>query len=212
MVSCQKCDFKILPKMRFSLIKNFCPSCGGSLLSELDSQEINIINKKLQSQEFMISLSNQLSKDLIQNLIYDLSIFFKFDLQKEYIKHLPADVSQSDSTFLNNEQDAGDSPDSADDASSVKRVFRPISRAGDNSAKSNISNLRRAIEREEDSEDDSEDDDYDLESGDDEDVDERVKRLKAAYNSSPTLKKFRGIIRTDESWFKINLKYQNFII
>ena len=51
MISCQKCEFKILPKMRFALVKNFCPSCGGTLLSEADSQEVNGINKRLQSQE-----------------------------------------------------------------------------------------------------------------------------------------------------------------
>ena len=86
MISCQKCEFKILPKMRFALVKNFCPSCGSTLLSDLDSQEINSINKRLQSQDFMISLSEQLNKDLVQNLIYDLSIFIKFDLNKEIIK------------------------------------------------------------------------------------------------------------------------------
>lgn len=40
--------------------------------------------------------------------------------------------------------------------------------------------------------------------GDDEDdsdegLDERVKRLKNLYNTSPTLKKFQGITRSDES-------------
>lgn len=197
MVSCQKCDFKILPKMRFSLIKNFCPSCGGSLLSELDSQEINSINRKLQSQEFMISLSNQLSKDLIQNLIYDLSIFFKFDLQKEYSRQTVPDLGQTDlnndnsDASLATEEEEGNS----DESTASKRFFKPISRAGDSSTKNSIANLRRALERREE-EDESDDEDF---TSDDEDVDERVKRLKAAYQNSPTLKKFKGIIRADES-------------
>lgn len=205
MVSCQKCDFKILPKMRFSLIKNFCPSCGGSLLSELDSQEINSINRKLQSQEFMISLSNQLSKDLIQNLIYDLSIFFKFDLQKEYSRQSISDSGQMESHVVDIDESIAASEEKQSDDSTAKRLFKPISRAGDSPQKNNIANFRRALERSDDvEEDESDDEDF---TSDDEDVDERVKRLKAAYQNSPTLKRFKGVIRSDESWFEINLKH-----
>ena len=77
MISCTKCSFKVNNKMRFSIAKNFCPSCGSNLLSDLDFNEINAINKKLQSQDFIITLSNQINKDLVKNLVYDLSIFCK---------------------------------------------------------------------------------------------------------------------------------------
>lgn len=193
MISCQKCEFKILPKMRFALVKNFCPSCGSSLLSDLDSQEINVINKKLQAQDFMISLSNQLSKELIQNLVYDLSIFFKFDLQKEYYKDrsVSSDIEMAKKE-VTEEVDEGDN---VDELSTAKRVFKPISRNSDGQTKP-IQQFRRALDDEESS---SEDDDSDLFSeDDDEDVDERVKRLKKAYQNSPTLKKFRGVMRSDE--------------
>ncbi len=193
MISCQKCEFKILPKMRFALVKNFCPSCGSSLLSDLDSQEINVINKKLQAQDFMISLSNQLSKELIQNLVYDLSIFFKFDLQKEYYKD--RSVSNDIEIAKKEVTEEVEEGDDVDELSTAKRVFKPISRNSDGQAKP-IQQFRRALDDEESS---SEDDDSDLFSeDDDEDVDERVKRLKKAYQNSPTLKKFRGVMRSDE--------------
>jgi len=195
MISCQKCEFKILPKMRFALVKNFCPSCGGTLLSEADSQEVNGINKRLQSQEFIISLSNQLSKDLIQNLIYDLSIFIKFDLQKE----------QSRNSFeLRAQDEINSSRSEEEEEGRVKKNLRPISRA-DSSGQSqsvksrDIRDFKRALEGDEDLDEDSDDEDEEGESENhsSEDDDERVKRLKKLYASSPTLKRFGGISRSE---------------
>jgi hypothetical protein len=195
MISCQKCEFKILPKMRFALVKNFCPSCGGTLLSEADSQEVNGINKRLQSQEFMISLSNQLSKDLIQNLIYDLSIFIKFDLQKD----------QSRNSFeLRAQDEINSSRSEEEEEGRVKKNLRPISRA-DSSGQSqsvksrDIQAFKRPLEGDEDLDEDSDDEDKENESENhsSEDDDERVKRLKKLYASSPTLKRFGGISRSE---------------
>ena len=195
MISCQKCEFKILPKMRFALVKNFCPSCGGTLLSEADSQEVNGINKRLQSQEFMISLSNQLNKDLIQNLIYDLSIFIKFDLQKEQSRV---------SLDLRAQDEINSSRSEEEEEDRVKKTLRPISRT-DSSGQSqsvksrDIQSFKRALEGDEDLDEDSEDEDEENESEIDpsEDDDDRVKRLKKLYASSPTLKRFSGISRSE---------------
>jgi hypothetical protein len=198
MISCQKCEFKILPKMRFSLIKNFCPSCGGTLLSDLDSQEINIINKKLQSQEFFVSLSNQLSKDLIQNLIYDLSIFIKFDLQKEMMRDTITTSSPSflESSESEEESELEDEEDRKPRAIPAKRIAR-ASGGTLESHNPRMQNLRRMIDSEESEYDEDEDDLS--EDGEDESTDERVKRLKQLYKTSPTLKRFGGISRSDES-------------
>lgn len=193
MISCLKCEFKILPKMRFALVKNFCPSCGGTLLSEADSQEVNGINKRLQSQEFMISLSNQLSKDLIQNLIYDLSIFIKFDLQKEQSRT---------SLELRTQDEINSSRPEEEEEDRVKKTLRPISRA-DSSGQAqsvrsrDIQAFKRAIEGDEDLDEDSEDEENGSETDPLENDDERVKRLKKLYASSPTLKRFGGISRSE---------------
>lgn len=193
MISCLKCEFKILPKMRFALVKNFCPSCGGTLLSEADSQEVNGINKRLQSQEFMISLSNQLSKDLIQNLIYDLSIFIKFDLQKEQSRT---------SLELRTQDEINSSRPEEEEEDRVKKTLRPISRA-DSSGQAqsvrsrDIQAFKRAIEGDEDLDEDSEDEENESETDPSEDDDERVKRLKKLYASSPTLKRFGRISRSE---------------
>lgn len=120
MISCEKCEFKVPPKMRFALVKNFCPSCGASLLSDADAQEIAGISKRLLGQEFMINLSAQLSKELIQNLTYDLSIYIKFNLQKELDK-TSAEEMAADLVLTESQQQEQQRP---------KRIVNPISRAG----------------------------------------------------------------------------------
>ena len=182
--------------MRFSLVKNFCPSCGGTLLSELDSHEIGFINKKLQTQEFIVSLSEQLSKDLVQNLIYDLSIFIKFDLKKEMGISAPISSEEKSLSFENpsvegteeREEDAGGQK------MPLKRIAR-ISAIADRQRPAQARNLRRMSAADNEPEDEYGDDEDDSGEG----LDERVKRLKKLYNTSPTLKKFQGITRSDES-------------
>lgn len=198
MISCVKCSFKVNNKMRFSIAKNFCPSCGSNLLSDLDFNEINAINKKLQSQDFIITLSNQLNKDLVQNLVYDLSIFFKFDLDKVYKREVSeiTIASPSDETDLasipNEDLETSDDQDEAEEKPKVNH--KPIARA------QSLSHLRDEVRREMVTSRESDDMDDDLDDMDDEEsdepVDERVARLKRVYETSPTLKKsFKGISR-----------------
>jgi len=197
MLSCQKCNFKILPKMRFALVKNFCPSCGGTLLSDLDSHEINVINKKLQAQDFMATLSEQLNKDLVQNLIYDLSIFIKFDLKKEMGLSI-VDARTEDHIVRDSEDDLEESQaEESDDTPKIpsKRIARIAAIADRNQPAAPARSLSRISSYDNESEDEYGDDSSD---DSDEGVDERVKRLKNLYKTSPTLKKFQGIARTDD--------------
>lgn len=197
MLSCQKCNFKILPKMRFALVKNFCPSCGGTLLSDLDSHEINVINKKLQAQEFMATLSEQLNKDLIQNLIYDLSIFIKFDLKKEMGLSIVESKTNDDQITSSSEDSDESESEEIEDTPKIpsKRIARISAIADRNQPAQPARSLRRMS-----SYDNEESEEYGEDSSDDsdEDVDERVKRLKNLYKTSPTLKKFQGIARSDD--------------
>jgi rubrerythrin len=76
----------------------------------------------------------------------------------------------------------------------AKRISRL---SGGNSVNSKAQNLRRIMEPE-GSEYDEDEDDF-SEDGEEESTDERVKRLKQLYKTSPTLKRFGGITRSDES-------------
>lgn len=197
MLNCQKCNFKILPKMRFALVKNFCPSCGGTLLSDLDSHEIGVINKKLQSQEFIITLSEQLNKDLVQNLVYDLSIFIKFDLKKEM------SLASQDSALEVSELETSEEGDPKEEEEEerpkmpLKRIARVAGVANRQESPTPARSLRR-MSYDNEPEDEYEEDEDEQSEDSDEGLDDRVKRLKKLYQTSPTLKKFQGIVRSDE--------------
>lgn len=194
MISCQKCSFQVPPKMRFALVKNFCPSCGASLLSDDDASEIAGISKRLQGQEFIISLSATLSKDMIQNLVYDLSIYIKFDLSKEIDS---ASIEQKAEDRIAYDLENIGQPD---DPSRVKRPTRPMARAGnDGESRQITSQVYRP------GQDPESDDDYEPADSDDDVVemgsmsgqeDSRVERLKRVAAMSGH-KIFGGISRSD---------------
>lgn len=192
MITCIKCNFKVNNKMRFSIAKNFCPSCGSNLLSDATFSEINAINKKLQSQDFLINLSNQLNKDLVQNLIYDLSIFFKFELEKIYktetSTQMQSEITPPSSQIEESHDSDVEERETSDEEERAKIPHKPIARS--QMLSSIRDEVRKELEDDFDSEDDFEEDD------DGEEVDERVARLKKVYETSPTLKKtFKGISR-----------------
>ena len=203
MLNCQKCNFKILPKMRFALVKNFCPSCGGNLLSDSDSHEINAINKRLQSQEFIINLSEQLNKDFVQNLIYDLSIFIKFDLKKEMgigsVSEISSEEPYPDPESVESEDYSEKNLDE-EERSKIpsKRIARVSAIANRQDSQTPVRSLRRMSSYDNESEDEFGEDEEDSSDDSDEGLDDRVKRLKQLYKTSPTLKKFQGIVRSNE--------------
>jgi hypothetical protein len=204
MLNCQKCNFKILPKMRFALVKNFCPSCGGTLLSDLDSHEISVISKKLQTQDFIVNLTEQLNKDLVQNLVYDLSIFIKFDLKKEMglsIVSSKADETPHHVVEVNQEEVLPEEGSSEDDERTKipsKRIARVSAIADRQPTANSTRSLRRMSSYDDESGDEYSEDDVDSSEDSDEGLDDRVKRLKQLYKTSPTLKKFQGIARSDD--------------
>lgn len=185
--------------MRFSLVKNFCPSCGGSLLSDIEAQNIANITKKIQSQDFIISLSNQLSKELVQNLIYDLGIFFKFELEKTFQRDI-SDLSESKVSFAQ-EMEVVTEP-VAEITPKEKRPLRPITRGGEGLKElQRISKPQERIEEESEYDedgDDFEDEDFDEGDGSPDSIIQKVNRLKQVYKTSPTLKKISAISRIDE--------------
>lgn len=200
MISCQKCSFQVPPKMRFALVKNFCPSCGASLLSDDDASEIAGISKRLQGQEFIINLAATLSKDIIQNLVYDISIYIKFDLAKEL------DAASTEQKAEDRVQYDLENIGQPDDPSRVKRPTRPMSRAGSDGASRQISSkVYRGTNPDGDDESPSANDDGDYSDDDIDPVemgamtnqeDSRVARLKRVAAMSGH-KVFGGISRSD---------------
>jgi hypothetical protein len=62
--------------MRHSLVKNFCPACGGALLGELHSRRLALFRQKLANQPFSEKL---LGEDLFDIALFMLVEFFPPD-------------------------------------------------------------------------------------------------------------------------------------
>lgn len=73
MIQCNGCGFTVNELMKFALMNNVCPSCGGSLFSAKDNQIINTIQAKLISERF--------ASKLTEELVYDISLFIFNELK-----------------------------------------------------------------------------------------------------------------------------------
>lgn len=67
MIKCEKCNFTITESMRYSLMKNLCPSCGSALFSSRDNDLIRNIESRLVSKSF--------AKNITEESIIDISMF-----------------------------------------------------------------------------------------------------------------------------------------
>jgi len=80
MIECRRCSFEVSNNLRFSLMRNTCPSCGGALLSDTDMQEIESIKNELLLKAFSEGFSN--------DVLHDLTLF----IFNEYVKPLQQEV------------------------------------------------------------------------------------------------------------------------
>ena len=92
MINCIKCEFLIREDMKYSLMKNACPACGGSLFEDADIDVIKSVNYFLKKQLFTKSMSNV--------LINDISLFI-------FLNYISPKDSDSNSEH-NEEEDATD--------------------------------------------------------------------------------------------------------
>jgi hypothetical protein len=100
--------------MRYSLVKNCCPSCGQALLGEVYVQRLSFLSDKIKAQSF----ANGLSSDTV----FDMSMFVlsEFFLPKESSDDIGSqgDQPDGDNTDENSELDKGSAetlPESLED-------------------------------------------------------------------------------------------------
>ena len=67
MIECRRCKFEVLDGMRYSLVKNCCPSCGQALLGEVYVQRLSFLSDKIKAQSFASGLDS--------DMIFDMSMF-----------------------------------------------------------------------------------------------------------------------------------------
>lgn len=92
MINCNNCGFRVGNNMKFALMKNQCPSCGGKLFTDKETASISHIQNLLHNQHFGSKLTEQ--------LIYDLALFFHNELYhgfgKKILSELRSEASPSE--------------------------------------------------------------------------------------------------------------------
>jgi len=115
MINCRNCNFEVGPTMRHSLIKNFCPACGGALLGELHSRRLALFKQKLSNQPF--------SEKLMGDDIFDIALFM-------LVEFFPPDTGDkadgaaagTDSAAQEDEGEAAEAEATADPAASEESL------------------------------------------------------------------------------------------
>ena len=67
MITCRHCDFEVNNKMKHSLIKNACPSCGATLMGDSHVRKLEFLKSRVMAQEF--------AQDLRKSDVFDISWF-----------------------------------------------------------------------------------------------------------------------------------------
>lgn len=78
--------------MRHAIRKNFCPACGYALFGDFQMGKISLIKEKILSQEF--------SKDLSSDLIFDISLF----IVSEFTSSPASQEQRADSSEVHEEE------------------------------------------------------------------------------------------------------------
>jgi hypothetical protein len=73
MIKCSKCSFAVSQDMKFALLKNSCPSCGGHLFSEKEQHTITHLRKKIGAQPFAVGFES--------TMINDIALYFMNELK-----------------------------------------------------------------------------------------------------------------------------------
>ena len=75
-MKCEKCKFIVPTNMRFCLMKNICPSCGGSLFSRDDMNHISLMRNRIGGESF--------AKNFDEIQIFDLALFIYNEINSGY--------------------------------------------------------------------------------------------------------------------------------
>ena len=103
MIQCNGCGFSVNELMKFALMNNVCPSCGGALFSNRDSNLINMVQSKLASERF--------SSKLTDELIYDISLFVFNELKHGIGRSLREELRAEDVGDIETEYEEEDEED-----------------------------------------------------------------------------------------------------
>lgn len=100
MIQCGKCGFSVNELMKFALMQNKCPSCGGELFSADDMEVISVIQSKVSSERFASKLTSE--------LLYDVSLFIFNEINGDLAMYMNKRNAHKNKEIVHQEVDPDD--------------------------------------------------------------------------------------------------------
>ena len=83
MMNCKSCRFHVSDDMRYSLVKNCCPSCGHALLGDVHMGRLKLLTEKINNQKFAQEFDTDTVFDIALFILID---FYSLDDSSEYLE------------------------------------------------------------------------------------------------------------------------------
>ncbi len=83
MMNCKSCRFHVSDDMRYSLVKNCCPSCGHALLGDVHMGRLKLLTEKINNQKFAQEFDTDTVFDIALFILID---FYSLDDNSEYLE------------------------------------------------------------------------------------------------------------------------------
>lgn len=169
-MQCRNCGFLVPQNLKFAIMKNFCPQCGEKLFTDKEMNHISMIQNRVSNQDF--------SRDMDEQLLYDISLFLYNEfiggygriLIDEEIKKLNLVKNESS----NEEEDTSDSIEESSYQEELDKVKAQIRE--EEAARVALDSREKDV---------------------DEDVDDKVSRLKKIHKNNPLKSKNPVVRRLD---------------
>ena len=82
-MNCKSCRFHVSDDMRYSLVKNCCPSCGHALLGDVHMGRLKLLTEKINNQKFAQEFDTDTVFDIALFILID---FYSLDDNSEYLE------------------------------------------------------------------------------------------------------------------------------
>ena len=170
-MKCEKCKFIVPTDMRYCLMKNICPSCGGALFSTSDMNHISMMQNRISSQSFAHNLDEIQIFDVALFIYNEIQTGYGYAILEERIKNIRAEASTGSEAKVEYKHEA-DGTERSEPEVDVREVVR---KEVEDEIREQIKESLRSVQEE----------DVTFEEDDDDDI--KIKRLKdqaAKYNKN----------------------------
>lgn len=169
-MQCKKCGFLVPQNLRFAIMKNFCPQCGEKLFTDREINHISLIQNRVLQQKFSSAMDEQTAYDVALFVYNEIIGGYGRIILDEEIKAILEKRKQAVNNESSTEEDV-EFEKIDEDLEKIKAQIREEEAA------------RVALES--------------RASVEDEDLEERVQRLKNLYKRNPIKNKPPVVRRID---------------